>query len=498
MGVVGYLKVLRERWRIVCAAFLLGLAVAVGITMSTHRAYASSVTIFISAQGDSTANPGIAYEGSLLSAQKVKSYVELLKGRRLAQDVIDTTKVPMTAEALAGEISASSKPDTVLLTATVTDGSAARAQLLANAIGDRFSALVAELEAPVDGGQATVAARVVQPAALPTTPVAPRPVRDIGLGALIGLVAGVAAAILRHTFDTSIKSAEQLREATTAPSLGTVGYDGELREHALAMQTRPLSVTAESIRQIRASLQFIDVDRARKVMVVSSPLPEEGKTTTLCNLAIAIAQADTSVVLVEADLRRPRAARYLGIEGAAGLTSVLAGQASLDDVLQPWGDDLFTVLASGPVPPNPSELLGSEHMREVLTELSRRFEVVLIDTPPLIPFADARVLAAACDGVVMVFRHGKTTQAQVRDSIGSLDAVGVRVLGTVLNMVPAGRSSHYSYYYAEHSETLRSQQPGDARIAHLPDARTDLVSPSRRRRAPSAQPVTSTDTSQPG
>jgi capsular exopolysaccharide synthesis family protein len=338
----------------------------------------------------------------------------------------------------------------------VTDPSPTRAQLLANSLGVQFGLLVADLERPANGKAPSVTARVVQRAQLSASPVSPKPVRNIGLGAALGLLVGLGAAFARNALDTSVKSAEQLERVTGVPNLGTIAFDPKVRKRPLIVQEHPQAPRSEAFRQIRTSLQFIDVDRPNKTIVVTSSLPEEGKTTTLCNLAIAMAQAGNKVALVEADLRRPRAANYLGLEGAVGLTSVLAGQASLDDALQTWGDDLFSVLASGPVPPNPSELLASDRMRKLLMELQETYDTILIDTPPLVPVTDAAAVAVHCDGALLITRHGATSRDQVQKAVGVLAGVNVRVLGTVFSMTPASGTS--SYYYAYSSDSTESRR----------------------------------------
>lgn len=465
----GYLQVLRERWKLIVAALVLGVAVAAALSVTASKRYASTVTMFISAQSQTRAQDTTnAYEGSLLSQQKVKSYVQLLSGKRIASQVVSATKVDLSPGALAAEISASSQPDTVLLSATVTDRSPARAQLLANSVGSQFGQLVSQLEAPPGGGTASIAVRVVQPAGLSASPVSPRPVRNVGLGALLGLLVGLAAAFVRNALDTSVKSVEDMTEVAGAPSLGVIAYDADVHKRPLIVQEHPHAPRAESFRQIRTALQYIDIDRSRKVVVFTSSVPEEGKTTTVVNLAIALAQGGTKVALVEADLRRPRAAHYLGVEGSVGLTTVLAGAVTLDEALQSWGEDGLTVLSSGGLPPNPSELLASDHMRDVLGELSTRFDVVLIDSPPLLPVTDAAALSALCDGAVIVVRHGKTSRDKVRQSAAALAGVGARVLGAVLTMTPSAAAGSY-YYYA--LDTAKAQhRPGRRGDRGLSDA----------------------------
>ncbi|TNC21883.1 polysaccharide biosynthesis tyrosine autokinase [Amycolatopsis alkalitolerans] len=442
-----YLRVARKRWRIVLAGLLAGLAAAAAITWSSPREYSAQVTIYISAQTDAD-GAAAAYQGSLLSEQKVKSYTQLLSSNRIAQDVVDQLRLNLPAAQVAGMIKAAAQPDTVLLTASVTDTSPQRAKEIADATGGAFTRLVTQLEQPTDDRPATVTARVVEPATLPVTPVSPRPAVDLSLGALLGLLAGYGAALLRNMLDTTVKSAEELRRLSGAPNLGTIAHDPDVPKHPLTVQEKPRSPRAEAFRKIRTNLQFIDVDRPRKTIVVTSALPEEGKTTTLCNLAIVLARAGHRTVVVEADLRRPRAMDYLGLEGAVGVTSVLAGRVPLNKALQPWGKAMFDVLGSGPIPPNPSELLASQHMADLLAELRERYDTVLLDAPPLLPVTDAAVLGAACDGALLVVRYGKTTGHQITTAMGALDAVSARLLGTVFTMAPASGSSPYYEYYS--------------------------------------------------
>jgi capsular exopolysaccharide synthesis family protein len=203
---------------------------------------------------------------------------------------------------------------------------------------------------------------------------------------------------------------------------------------------------------LRTNLRFADVDNPPRTIVVTSSMPGEGKSTSACNLALTLALTGSKVVLVEADLRKPRVCEYLGLDSGAGLTNVLAGQNTLDDVLVSWRRGTLTVLPSGPVPPNPSELLGSQHMGNLVKALSAGFDYVVIDTPPLLPVTDAAVLATLTDGALLIARHGKTSRDDVERAARSLEAVNARLLGTVLNAVPLRASGYgygYGYGYAE-------------------------------------------------
>jgi capsular exopolysaccharide synthesis family protein len=203
----------------------------------------------------------------------------------------------------------------------------------------------------------------------------------------------------------------------------------------------------EAFRKIRANLQFIDIDQPRKVLLFTSALPEEGKSSSACNLALMLAQSGSRVILVEADLRRPRAVSYLGLPGTIGMTDVLLGRCTEDEATQIWGDDLFAVLASGSLPPNPGDLLSSQQASQLIGRLRDRYDVVLVDAPPLLPFADAASIAPHCDGAILMVRYGRTRTEHIRRSIEALKAVDVPVLGSLLTMAPRAAYPEYGYGY---------------------------------------------------
>lgn len=183
---------------------------------------------------------------------------------------------------------------------------------------------------------------------------------------------------------------------------------------------------------------------------MTSSLPGEGKSSTASNLAIALTQAGWRVILVDADLRRPRIPDYLGIEGGVGLTDVLIERAELSEVIQSWGRDDLSVLPSGPVPPNPSELLGSQQMLRLLTRLTDEYDMVIIDAPPLLPVTDAAALAAVCDGALLVARFGKSRREHLARAVDLLASVNARLLGSVLNFAPMRGGDAYGYGYGSY------------------------------------------------
>jgi succinoglycan biosynthesis transport protein ExoP len=448
-----YLRVLREQWLVLLIAVVLGLAGAAAAFFVRPPEYTARLTMYVSSQGGETTSA--AYQGAQLSQQRVTSYVELVSSRRVSEDVIRQLRLGVTPEDLAGKITATSALDSVLIDVAVVDEDPERAAELANMVGRVFTGLVDELERPVvPGAPQAVAVRVVQPAAAPISPSSTGLSVTLALGLLAGLAVGVGAALARSALDTSVKSPDDLRDAAGAPNLGTIAHDPQVPKRPLTVHEDPQSPRSEAFRQLRTNLQFVDVDKPRKVIVVTSSMPSEGKTTTIVNLAIALASAGSRVLVIEADLRRPKAADLLGLERTAGLTSVLSGRVRAEQVIQPWGG-VFDVLASGQLPPNPSELLASRHMEAMLGELREQYDVILIDTPPLLPVTDAAAVAPATDGAILVCRFKQTTRSQVVAAAEALDAVSAPLLGTVFTMVPSTGPRAYAQYNAYY----RTDQP---------------------------------------
>jgi capsular exopolysaccharide synthesis family protein len=438
-----YLRAVRKRWWLVVGSVVVALGVAALVTALTPPKYSASVTFFV---GTQTKGVSDAYQGSLFSQQRIKSYADLLTSDRLAQAIVDNDPVGRTADQVRAAITANAVPDTVLLEVTVTDGDRARALRLSQGLAKQFVALVQTLETPPGSDVPTVWVEVIAGPTLADKPVSPTPVRNAGLALVLGLVLGVGAAVLRETLDTSVKSAQALAELTGAAVLSTVPVDPRAKRAPLIVAGSAGSVRAEALRQLRTNLQFVNVDSPARAIAVTSAVPGEGKTTTACNLAIVFAEAGKRVVIVDADLRRPRVAEYLGVEGAVGLTNVLAGQTTVDEALQQWAGSGVFVLAAGSIPPNPSELLGSRNMEALLASLRMGFDIVIVDTPPLLPVTDGAVVATLVDGTVLVFRCGRTTAAQTRAAAEALAAVDARVLGCVLNLTPRKGIGTYAYY----------------------------------------------------
>ncbi len=415
---------------------MLILALAAG-ALYTARAvprYQSSVKFFVSTPTTGT-DTTAAYSGSLFSQARVKSYADLVSGPRVAEKVVEDLGLQGTGAALGGEIQAFAQPDSVLIVATVTDRDPQRARRIADSVGRAFPSLVSALEEPPGGGTSPIKVTVVADATLGVK-VYPNPKRIWSFALLLGVLLGLAAAAIREALDSTVKSPADVRESLSVGTLATIGYDKRFAKHPLIVHDLPHSPRTESFRQLRTNLQFADVDRDIRSLTVTSSVPAEGKSTAACNLALSLAEGGLRTVLIEGDLRRPRLSEYFGMEGAVGLTNVLIGRADLQDVLQPFGAGTLHVLPSGPLPPNPSEMLASRGMRSLIRQLESDFDIVIVDAPPVLPVTDAALLSSITGGTIVSVHAGKTRREQLRRSAESLSAVDAHVLGAILNMVP--------------------------------------------------------------
>ncbi|WP_329083750.1 polysaccharide biosynthesis tyrosine autokinase [Streptosporangium sp. NBC_01469] len=440
MDLLYYARLARRNWLIILLSLILAVGAALAVTANMPPKYVSTISMLVSGH-DKEGSLSTAYQAGMLSAQRVQSYANLLSSRRVVGQIVEGEDIPRVQQ----NISAEAVPGTVLLRATVTDTDPARASLLANALGDRFSKLIDQIERPTPGSRPTIKITVVDEADVPREPVSPRPLVNLAVALLIALIATMAVIILRDRLDTTLTSSEALREASGGSVLGVIGYERDARHHPLIVRNRGRSSRSEAFRALRTNLQFIGVDRQPKSLVVTSCLPGEGKSSTSANLAITLAQAGWRVILVDGDLRRPSIPRYLGIEGVTGLTDVLIDRTRLNEVIQVWGDAGLSVLPSGQIPPNPSELLGSNGMRQVLAQLTETYDMVIIDAPPLLPVTDAATVTALCDGALLVARYGKTRREHMTRASELLASINARVVGTVLNFVPAGSDTYYGY-----------------------------------------------------
>ncbi|MGN8132649.1 polysaccharide biosynthesis tyrosine autokinase [Paenarthrobacter sp. 22069] len=445
-----YLRIIRQNWIWILAITMAGLLIGGTASVLAKPTYTAETQLFVSLQSSGSIQE--LQQGNTFSQARVQSYVETAGTPLVLQPAIDALGLNLSPAQLAAKVKASNQTGTVLITITVSDNSPVQAAAIAEATANSLIRVVDSLEKPKTGGPSPVSLSVVTPAEAPTTPSGPNTRLNLILGLALGLALGIVVAVLRHSLDTKIRGENDLRKVTEHPLLGRISFDHDATKKPLLTQSGPQGPRAEAFRQLRTNLQFANISGQAKTILVTSSLPGEGKSTTATNLAIAIAQAGQSVCLVDADLRRPMVNEYLGLDRNVGLTTALLDSTYMDDVLQPWGDDNLYVLTSGQIPPNPSELLGSKEMSQLLDELESAFDIVIIDAPPLLPVTDAAVLSRHGAGVLLVVGAQKLRTQDLAKSITALDMVKSKILGVVLNRLPAKGPDAYAYGYYSSEE----------------------------------------------
>lgn len=446
MTIQDFVKLLRTRWVIICVTTAIAVMGAVAINLLTTPVYEADTRLFVSTTSGETLAE--TYQGNRVSQDRVVSYTQLIMGETLAQRTIDKLDLPMTADELQDNVKASAKANTVLINVAVLDESPVRARDIADALSDEFVVMVRELETPADGTPSDARVVVEQRASIPDDPVIPKTARNIAIGLALGVLLGIGLAILRDLLDNTVKDRQSLEEITGVGLVGSIPLDKERRKEAAISFESHNSAIAEAFRKLRTNLQFLAVDNPPRVLVVTSSLPVEGKSTTAINIALALAEAENNVVIVDGDLRRPRLGSYLDLVGTVGFSTVLAGSVSLKDVIQKTRFSGLSALTSGAIPPNPSELLGSQAAKKVLDELRSQFDYVIIDSSPLLAVTDAAILSTHADGVLIMARFGQTKRDQLAHAVGNLKDVGAPLLGAVFTMTPQRGTSSYQYSYS--------------------------------------------------
>ena len=478
-----YLHVLRKSWMLILVTSLLSLGAAAGWSFMQTPKYEATTQLFVSVRTGDT-SVGDLSQGSSFAQQAVTSYVSIVDSAAVLDRVIDDLDLPMTRRELAKQVTADSPQDTVLINIQVTDADPHQAVRIA----DTTSAVLADvivnnLEQTSEGAPTRVHVDVVQPAELPESPASPRVPMNLLIGLACGVLLGVAVALLRNTLDTKVRSKADLTNITSMPLIGAIRKDSEAETRPLIAQIDPRSPLVEAYRSMRTNLQYLGVateEGKAKSVVITSAGPAEGKSTTAANLAIVMSDTGARVALVDADLRKPTIAKTMGIEGAVGLSDVLIGRTPLKDAIQSWGRRGLSVLPAGPIPPNPSELLGAPVMRTVLGELVEGFDYVIIDAPPILAVTDAAILSRDTDGALMVAAAGKVSKAQLASALESIKTVDGHVMGVVMTMVPTrGPDAHgygvYQYQmYGEAAPAVpNSEAVKQESVEHQPAPRVE-------------------------
>ncbi len=343
----------------------------------------------------------------------------------------------------------------------------AQLQLESSILEDTYRYLLAQFQ------QARMQEMTISPyvtildGASPAAPISTSLSQKVILGLLVGLLLGLGTAFFLEYLDQTIKDAADVERAVGTPVLGRIPMEpklaasgnGRRQQIVVLTELSPDDPAVEAFRALRTNVTFVGAEKPLQFIAVTSPGPSEGKSTTAANLAVTLAQGGSRTLLIDGDLRRPQLHRAFNLVEHPGLTDVLIGQATVREAVRPEIGEHLDVLPSGPTPPNPAELLGSDAMHRVIGELRRDYEYIVIDTPPSLPVTDASVVAAIADATILVMRSGETEEDAARRAVEQLRRVRARLAGAVLNGVSARKDHYYTYYSSKGYGRRRSRRP---------------------------------------
>lgn len=484
-----YSRALQRHWLAIVLMTVVGIAVGFGWASIQTPVYQADAGGLIKPRSTALEGGGVlgAQQSDSMSRAKVSTYLEMATWRSTAEAAAAELGIDEKPDVLVRRITVENPEGTAILTITATGSSPESARDLATAW---VNGLIATIDANegVDGapGTSEMTVSLAESATLPSSPAFPDIRLAMLVGGVLGLGGGIAFALIRAVSDRRIRSTDDVEERLGIPMMGALPESAGLADGQRISSADQSAIAGskaaridfalrESLRMLRTNLQFMNVDHPPRIIVVSSALPGEGKSTVSASLAHTLAEGGEQVVLIDGDLRRPTVAKTMGIRGAPGLTDALAGRVDLVQVLhQVPALPNLVVLPAGTPPPNPSELLGSERMGAMLSDLASH-AIVVVDAPPLLSVTDGAVLTRHADGALLVASVGKTTYDHVEKAIAALEKIHGSVLGIVLNHMPTvGGMDAYEYAYAPRQDD-GSGSKGRSGVSH--EAREPQVPP---------------------
>lgn len=463
-----FLRLIRRQLGVIVTLTLVGAALAAGALMlqsPRYTAHASGyVRVSVPQSAGGTTDSNSYYSASQLAAQKAKAFVAVFTSQTVASLVRQELGLSEEPSELASRITATNAANSLTIDVTATASSPDLARRIADSVVNQSAAQVRRLE----GTGSPVSIVMMSPASLAEIDVSPTPLKYLAGGLLAGLLVGLLVALARQRLDTRLRTSQDVSERFDSPVLASLPRSAGI---ARTGERGGDFQAEESLRKLRTNLRYTGIDHPNRIILVTSPCQGDGKSSVAAGLARVMAAAGDDVILVDADLRRPTIQDTFGVRARLGLPQVLVGAAGLDQVLRTTDTDGLTVLTSaGSPPPNPTELLGSKRMAELLGLLAGD-HVVILDAPPVLPVADALILAGLADTVLLVIGSGNTRSDQLEQSIAAIGRAGGRTTGIVLNRVPSSRlarlrygDTEYGYGYASegHTESHAGNHPQDA------------------------------------
>lgn len=460
-----YLRAIRRSWLAIALLLMVGIAAGYVPASITPNSYRSAGAVLVTSdRGDSTSE---LVQGNAYVQNIVETYVLLARSEIVLQPVIDSLGLAATPQSLAETISASSPLNSTVIQISATSASPQLAQKIAAATMASLSSVVTSRVAPTDAsGKPTIRLTVIENANEPKFAFAPNKRNYAMIGGVLGLVIGVAYSVLRAFAWQTVHSRADIRRLTATPVLGEVPEARRGYSLTADILADPLGVEAEALRAIAANLNFLKVDGGLKSIVATSASANEGKSVLSIALSIIVAESSKRVLLIDADLRSPSIARYTQLDGGVGLTNVLIGELTLADAAQDWGIPGLSVLVSGSSAPNPSQLVTSQRMTELLVEARALYDFVIIDCAPLLAVTDGVWLGNQTDGALLAVLHDKTRVHTLEKVLSTAQVGGLTVLGTVLTRVP--RRGLIRYGVSTYGQSASASSTGGRRVALTP------------------------------
>ena len=436
------MEALQKRWKMI-ALITLTCSVIAGVLsfFVIKPTYEASTKLFIGKEESQNS----AYDNNDIQMYQklLKTYAEMIKNDELIEKAIREVNTTMTADEILGSLTVNPLTDTQILEIKLQGKKPEEIAEILNGINNEFIFQANEL---VPNGNV----KVIREVRVPKDPVAPNKVMNIAIAFLLGLMVGVGLTFLLEYLDNTFKTKEAVEGTLNIPVMGVIpqmSNSPKSGKKYFVVEDDPKAVAAESYRTLKTNIQYSSFDEKHRVMVVTSSTPGEGKSTTTGNLALALAEGESKVILIDCDMRKPTVHKKFHVSNEKGLSDVLIGKVDIMEAAHKYNKNLL-VLTAGKIPPNPSEMLGSKTMKELLDRLKEVVDYIILDTPPVQAVADAQILSTRADGTLLVIKAGETKKEATENAINLLNKVNANVIGGILNGAEDRKNKTY-YYYSE-------------------------------------------------
>lgn len=446
--------ILRKWIRVIVSLFIIAVVVSGVVSYYVLKPeYQTFTTLMVGKPKDYQMENKLEYSDLILNQKLVSTYGEIVKSRVVTDKVIENLGLDMSYNTFRNKVSVNLVKDTEIIKIQVNDNDPKLATDIANETAKVFMDSVKSIMR-VENIQ------VIDMAQIPTSPIKPRPTLNMAIAGVLGLMAGVFLAFLMEFLDNTLKTPEDVEKHLSLPVLGAIPVVNDENSKLISL-TNPKSPVTEAFRTLRTNIQFSSIDKEIKTIIVTSSSPTEGKSTIAANLASIVAQSDKKVLLIDCDFRKPRVHKNFGISNLQGVTNVLMGDSLLSDVIYKYDSlDNFHIITSGPIPPNPAELLGSKRMKNLLQSIKEEYDMIILDTPPVGLVTDSAVLSTIADGLIYVTAVGQTDIEVIKTAKELLDKVNANIIGVVLNKIPVEGKSYYKYHYYQYYDYYGDDNKG--------------------------------------